>query len=71
MLLVNLYKVHLKKRYTQSEVVKATKLSPVTVNKIFNSTPHDFKFSTIEKLAKFIGCNALDLIIEVPSERTF
>ncbi len=69
MLLVNIYNVHLKKRYTQSEVVKATKLNPLTVSKMFNSVPHDFKFSSIEKVAKFLGCSALDLIIEVPDER--
>jgi len=66
MLIINIYKASWKKKYTQSEVVKATGLSAVTVNKIFNSTPHDFKFSTVEKIAKFLGCNALDIIVEIP-----
>ena len=66
MLIINIYKASWKKKYTQSEVVEATGLSAVTVNKIFNSTPHDFKFSTVEKVAKFLGCNALDIIVEIP-----
>lgn len=66
MLIINIYKASWKKKYTQLEVVEATGLSAVTVNKIFNSTPHDFKFSTVEKVAKFLGCNALDIIVEIP-----
>ena len=69
MLLINIYKITWKKKCTQADVVKATGLSAVTVNKIFNSTPHDFKFSTVEKIAKFFGCNALDIIVEVPDEK--
>ena len=68
MLIINIYKASWKKKYTQSEVVESTGLSAVTVNKIFNSTPHDFKFSTVEKIAKFLGCKALDIIVEVPDE---
>lgn len=68
MLIINIYKASWKKKYTQLEVVEATGLSAVTVNKIFNSTPHDFKFSTVEKVAKFLGCKALDIIVEVPDE---
>lgn len=68
MLLVNIYNTHLKRKYTQAEIAEATGLSTVTVNKLFKSEPHDFKFSSVEKLAKFLGCNALDLIIEVPDK---
>ena len=64
MLLINIYKVSWKKKFTQADVVKATGLSAVTVNKIFNSTPHDFKFSTVERMAKFLGCKALDIVVE-------
>ena len=68
MLIVNVYKGSWKKKYTQADVVKATGLSAVTVNKMFNSTPHDFKFSSVEKVAKFLGCKALDILVEVPDE---
>lgn len=69
MLIINIYKASWNKKYTQIDVVNATGLSPVTVNKIFNSRPHDFRFSTVEKIAKFLGCKALDIIVEVPEER--
>lgn len=66
MLLINIYNIRWKRKFTQIEVAKATGLSAVTVNKIFKNEPHDFKFSTVEKMAKFLGCNALDIITEVP-----
>ena len=69
MLIVNVYKGSWKKKYTQADVVKATGLSAVTVNKMFNSIPNDFKFSSVEKVAEFLGCKALDILVEVPEKR--
>lgn len=57
MLLIDIYNLRWKRKFTQIEVAKATGLSAVTVNKIFKNEPHDFKFSTVEKMAKFLGCN--------------
>ena len=68
MLLVNLYKVPLKRKITQADIANATGLSIGTVNKLFKNEPHDFKFSSVEKIAKFLGCKALDIIIEVPDD---
>lgn len=69
MLLVNLYKVSWNRKCTQAEIVKATGLSTATVNKLFSGEHHNFSFKSVEKIAKFLGCNALDIIVEVPDER--
>lgn len=66
MLLVNIYKTHIKRKITQAEIVKVTGLSPVTVNKLFDGKYHDFKFSSVEKLAKFLGCSVMDILVEAP-----
>lgn len=69
MLLINLYKISWNRKYTQAEIVKATGLSTATVNKLFSGEPHNFSFKSVETIAKFLGCKALDIIVEIPDER--
>ncbi len=68
MLIVNLHNVKWKKHYTRDDIVKGAKVSPATVTKMLKGDSNDFRLKTIEKVAQFLGCNALDIIIEIPDE---
>lgn len=68
MLIVNIFNISWKKKYSREEIVAGAKLSPATVTKLLHTRRQDFKLSTIERIAKFFGCNAKDLLVEVPDE---
>lgn len=63
--MVNLYNVRWKKRYSRKEIVDALGISPTTATKLLKNERHNFRFSTVEKIAKFLDCKALDLLEEV------
>ncbi len=65
MYIVNLYNVKWEKRYTQDDIVKATKLSVGTVSNLFSGKHHDYKLSTLETISKFFKCSIHDILIEV------
>ncbi len=65
MYIVNLYNVKWERRYTQDDIVKATKLSVGTVNNLFSGKYHDYKLSTLETISKFFNCSIHDILIEV------
>ena len=69
MLIINLHNIKWKKHYTRDDIVKGAKISPATATKLLKGENHDFRLRTIEKVAKFFGCNALDIIVEVPDEK--
>ena len=64
MYVVNLYNVKWKRKYTQEDIVKATKLSAGTVNNLFSGKYHDYKLSTLEEICKFFGCEISDILIK-------
>lgn len=66
MIIINLYNVRWKKKYTRKEIAKLTGLSPATLTKLTRGEHVDLKLSTLEKLAKFFGCSVKDLFVEVP-----
>ncbi len=65
MYIVNLYNVRWKRKYTQKEIIEATKLSVDTVNKLFSGKYHDYRISTLETISKFFDCKIHDILIEV------
>ncbi len=65
MVIVNLYKVVWKKKYTRKEICQLTGISPTTFTKLTKGEHVDLKLSTLEKIAKFFGCSVLDILEEV------
>ncbi len=65
MVIVNLYKVVWKKKYTRDEISKLTGISPTTITKLTKGEHVDVKLSTLEKIAKFFNCSVLDILEEV------
>lgn len=65
MIIVNLYKVVWKKKYTRDEISKLTGISPTTITKLTKGEHVDVKLSTLEKIAKFFNCSVLDILEEV------
>lgn len=68
MLIINIYNIKLKKRYTRDEFAKGANISPGTATKILNCKRGSFRTETIEKVARFLGCRALDILLEIPDE---
>lgn len=66
MIIINIYNVKWKRKYTRKEIAEITGISPTTITKITRGEHVDVKLSTIEKLAKFLECNVKDILIEVP-----
>ena len=58
----------MEKHYTREDIVKGAKVSPATVTKMLKGDSNDFRLRTVEKVAKFLGCNALDILVEVPDK---
>ena len=65
MVVVNLYNVKWKKRYTNKELASMSGLSTTTITKLTRGEHVDLKLSTLEKIAKFFGCSVLDILEEV------
>ncbi len=65
MVIVNLYNVKWKKRYTNKELASMSGLSTTTITKLTRGEHVDLKLSTLEKIAKFFGCSVLDILEEV------
>ncbi len=65
MIIVNLYNVKWKKRYTNKELANMSGLSSATITKLTKGEHVDLKLSTLEKIAKFFGCSVLDILEEV------
>lgn len=68
MIIVNLYKIKWKKRYTYKELAEMSGLSTTTITKLTKGEHVDLKLSTLEKIAKFFGCSVFDILEEVPEE---
>lgn len=68
MVIINIYNIRWKRKYTRKEIAEATGISPTTITKISKGEHVDLKISTLEKLAKFFGCSVKDLITEVADE---
>ena len=66
MVIINIYKVRWKKKYTRKEICELTGLSPETVTKLTKGEHVDLKLSTLEKISKFLGCSVKDIIEEEP-----
>ena len=66
MVIINIYNVKWKRRYTRKELSELTGISPATLTKLTKGEHVDVKISTLEKLAKFFDCHVVDLIEEVP-----
>ena len=66
MIIINLYNVKWKRRYSRKELSELTGISPATLTKLTKGEHVDVKISTLEKLAKFFGCRVVDLIEEIP-----
>lgn len=66
MLIINIYNVKWKRKYTNKEMSEYSGLSTTTITKITKGEHVDVKLSTIEKLAKFLDCSAKDILVEVP-----
>lgn len=70
MIIVNLYNITWKTRYTNKEIAEGTGLSQATITKLTKGQHVDLKLSTLEKIAKFFGCSVHDIIIEVPDKNS-
>ena len=66
--IVNLYNVPWKKKYTQSDIVKATGLSKKTVLQLFSGKYYNYTLDTLERISKFFGCKIFDILIEIDDE---
>ena len=66
MVIINIYNVKWKRRYTRKELSELTGISPATLTKLTKGEHVDVKINTLEKLAKFFDCRVVDLIEEVP-----
>lgn len=69
MIIINLYNVKWKRKYSRKEISEKTGLSPATITKLTKGEHVDMKLSTVEKIAKFFGCNVKDIIMEIPDEK--
>jgi len=69
MIIINLYNIRWKQKYSRKEIAKATGLSPATITKLTKGEHVDLKLSTLERIAKFFGCSVKDIIVEVPDEK--
>lgn len=65
MIIVNLYKVPWKKRYTRKEIAEISGISTTTLTKLTRGEHIDLKISTLERIAKFLGCSVLDILEEI------
>lgn len=65
MIIVNLYNVKWKKRYTNKELANMSGLSSATITKLTKGEHVDLKLSTLEKIVKFFECSVLDILEEV------
>lgn len=65
MVIVNLFRVKWNKRYTGKELAQLSGLSTTTITKLLKGEHVDLKLSTLEKIAKFLGCSVKDIIEEV------
>ena len=65
MVIVNLYKVVWKKKYTRNDISELTGISPTTITKLTRGEHVDLKLSTLERIAGFFGCSVLDILEEV------
>ncbi|CCY62731.1 transcriptional regulator [Clostridium sp. CAG:967] len=68
MIIINIYNVKWKRKYTYKEIAKFSGLSDATITKITRGEHVDLKLSTLEKLAKFFECSVKDLLVEVPDK---
>jgi DNA-binding Xre family transcriptional regulator len=69
MIIINLYNIKWKKKFSRKEISEHTGLSPATVTKLTKGEHVDMKLSTLERIAKFFGCSVKDIIVEVPDEK--
>lgn len=69
MIIINLYNVKWKRKYSRKEISEKTGLSPATITKLTKGEHVDMKLSTLEKIAEFFGCSVKDIIVEVPKEK--
>ncbi len=68
MIIVNVHNIAWKKHHTQKDVIEKTGMGSDTVSRLWKGEHYNFTLETIETLAKYFGCNALDLLVEVPDE---
>ncbi len=68
MIIINIYNVKWKRKYTYKAIAKFSGLSDATITKITRGEHVDLKLSTLEKLAKFFECSVKDLLVEVPDK---
>ena len=68
MIIINIYNIKWKRKYTNKEIAKFAGLSTATITKITRGEPVDLKLSTLEKVAKFFNCSVKDLIVELPDK---
>ena len=68
MLIINIHNVKWNKHYTREDIIRGAGISPATATKLLKGESGDYRLKTIEKVAKFLGCKALDIIVEVPDE---
>lgn len=66
MVIVNLFNIKWKRKYTNKELAKYTGLSTTTITKLTRGEHVDLKLSTLETIAKFFECSVKDIIVEVP-----
>lgn len=65
MIIINLYNVKWKRRYSNKELADMSGLSSATITKLTKGEHVDVKLSTLEKIAKFFNCSVLDILEEV------
>ena len=69
MIIINLYNIKWKRKYTNKEIAEYSGLSTTTITKLTRGEHVDIKLSTLEKIADFFYCIVKDIIIEVPNQK--
>ena len=71
MVIVNLFNIKWKRKYTNKEISELTGISTTTITKLTKGEHVDLKLSTLERIAKFFGCSVKDILVEIPDEKEF
>lgn len=65
MIIINLYNIRWKRKFTRKELSESIGVSPTTITKLTKGEHVDVKLSTLEKICEFFDCSIHDILVEV------
>lgn len=65
MIIINLYNIRWRRKFTRKELSEAIGVSPTTITKLTKGEHVDVKLSTLEKICEFFECSVKDILMEV------